>query len=224
MVGLGGAVYPQVIQRIYAAKSKKSLKQSLGAMVFMPLVTVLILFLLGVVSISYFAENEMVARDAVLPTMLRHWGSISNLAFGLTILVIVGLLAAIMSTADSVLLSLSSIIAKDILGKSILKESTDVKLTQVGKIFSWIIMFIMVLVALQPSISLWGLIELKMQLLVQTAPLFLLGIHARSVTSRGMMWGLSIGLGFALLTFMMDWKTITGIQSGLVGLALNVFA
>ena len=165
MIGLGGAVYPQVIQRIYAAKSVKTLQQSLGAMVFMPLATVLILFLLGVISIPHFADVEGVSKDTVLPEMLRFWGQSSSLAFGLTVMVIIGLLAAIMSTADSVLLSLSSIVAKDILGKSILKNAPEEQLTKAGKVFSWITMFIMVLVALQPQITLWGLIELKMQIL-----------------------------------------------------------
>ncbi|MBK8505354.1 MAG: hypothetical protein IPL46_26020 [Saprospiraceae bacterium] len=67
MIGLAGAVYPQVIQRIYAARSVKVLRQSLGAMVFMPLLTVLILFILGVISIPHFQGQESFASDAVLP-------------------------------------------------------------------------------------------------------------------------------------------------------------
>lgn len=224
MIGLGGAVYPQVIQRIYAAKSVKVLKQSLGAMVFMPLITVLILFLLGVLSIPHYSEVESVARDTVLPEMLQVWGQASDLAFGLTVLVIVGLLAAIMSTADSVLLSLSSIIAKDILGKSILKDAPESQLTKVGKISAWVIMFLMVLVALQPKITLWGLIELKMQILIQTTPLFLLGVHSNRVSSKGMMVGLCLGFGFAILAFLLGWKTILGVQAGLVGFGINVLA
>ena len=135
MIGLGGAVYPQVVQRIYAAKSVKVLRQSLGAMVFMPLITVLILFLLGVISIPHFAAAESISIDTVLPEMLRHWGQISPLAFGLSVLVIVGLLAAIMSTADSVLLSLSSIVAKDILGKILDEECERSKFDTSGENF-----------------------------------------------------------------------------------------
>lgn len=222
MIGLGGAVYPQVIQRIYAAKSVKTLKQSLGAMVFMPLATVLILFLLGFISIPHFAGSTGISKDTVLPQMLRLWGSQSTLAFGLMVMVIIGLLAAIMSTADSVLLSLSSIVAKDILGKSVLKNVPEERLTKAGKIFSWITMFIMVLVALQPKITLWGLIELKMQILIQTAPLFLLGVHSQKVNAKGMFVGLSVGFGFAILTFLMGIKTIGGVHAGLIGFGLNV--
>ncbi|WP_299556249.1 sodium:solute symporter family protein [Seonamhaeicola sp.] len=222
MIGLGGAVYPQVIQRIYAAKSIKSLRQSLGAMVVMPLVTVLILFLLGVISIPHFVDAQDVSKDTVLPIMLNVWGGDSALNFGLMVMVVVGLIAAIMSTADSVLLSLSSIVAKDILGKFRFKNASSERLTKIGKLFSWAIMFLMVLVALQPKITLWGLIELKMQILVQTAPLFLLGIHSQKVTSKGMFVGLCIGFVFATGAFFLGIKTIYNVHVGLIGFVLNI--
>ncbi len=224
MIGLGGAVYPQVIQRIYAAKTVKVLKQSLGAMVFMPLITVLILFLLGVISIPHFIEVSDASQDTALPQMLQVWGQESLLAFVLMIVVVLGLLAVIMSSADSILLSLSSIISKDILGKSILKNSSDQQLAKTGKMISWVIMFLIVLVALQPKITLWGLIELKMQIMVQIAPLFILGVHSKRVISAGMMAGLIIGFLFSITTFFMGYKTLAGIQSGLIGLLLNVIA
>lgn len=221
MIGLAGSVYPQVIQRIYAARSARVLRQSLGAMVFMPVLTVLVLFFLGYISIPHFENNPQIANDEVLPEMLRIWGQESQFTFFMTILVLIGLLAAIMSTADSVLLSLSSIIAKDILGKSILQNRSDQDLTRTGKAISWIIMFCMVLIALQPKITLWGLIELKMQILVQIAPLFLLGIYSRKVTATAMFYGLLIGFGFSVVTFLLGINTIGGIHAGLWGLLIN---
>ncbi|WP_422103770.1 sodium:solute symporter family protein [Winogradskyella sp.] len=222
MIGLGGAVYPQVIQRIYAAKSVKTLRNSLGAMIIMPLVTVLILFLLGVISIPHFIDSEGVSKDTVLPEMLHYWGSLSVFNFGLMIMVVVALIAAIMSTADSVLLSLSSIIAKDIFGKSKYKSASSEKLTKLGKLCSWVIMFIMVLVALHPKITLWGLIELKMQILVQVAPLFLLGVHSKTINSKGMFLGLAVGFLFATGAFLIGVKTIGNIHVGLIGFVLNI--
>jgi SSS family solute:Na+ symporter/sodium/pantothenate symporter len=123
-----------------------------------------------------------------------------------------------------VLLSLSSIIAKDILGKSVLKKAKDEQLTKIGKYFSWIIMVVMVLIALQPKITLWGLIELKMQILIQIAPLFLLGVHSQRITPKGMFWGLCIGLSFSFVAFIMSWRNFVGIQVGLIGFTLNIVA
>lgn len=193
-------------------------------MVVMPFITVLILFLLGMASIPHFTETEMVSKDSVLPTMLSYWGNTSTFHFGLTVVFMVGLVAAIMSTADSVLLSLSSIIAKDVFGKLKLKNGSSERLTKIGKMFSWGIMFLMVLIALQPKITLWGLIELKMQILVQVVPLFLLGIYSKRVTSQGMFIGLVIGFVFATGAFLLDIKTIAHIHVGLIGLVLNIIA
>lgn len=222
MVGMGAAVYPQVIQRIYASKSVKVLKQSLGAMVFMPLATVLVLFLLGMLSIPHIAEAKELASDAVLPYMLEIWSQQSSLAFTLAVMMVVGLLAATMSTADSVLLSLSSIVAKDMLGKSWMKAYPEDRLTKIGKLSSWLVMAIMVFWALQPHITLWGLIELKMQILIQIVPLFLLGLHHRHATGLAMMLGLCLGLGIAFTGFFMGIKTIWGIQLGFIAFLLNL--
>jgi len=222
MFGLGAAVYPQAIQRIYAAKTLTSLKRSLSFMVFMPTFTILILFLLGIISIPYLSEMEGLQRDSALPEMLRIWGQQSSVTFALTMLMIVGLLTAIMSTADSVLLSLSSILAKDILGNSVLKNAPDAKLTSTGKWLSWGIMLGIVVWALHPGITLWGLIELKMQLLVQVAPAFILGVHFPKMNPEVIMAGLMVGLFFSLSTFFFGFTTIYGIQSGLVGFGLNV--
>ncbi|MEM7371170.1 MAG: sodium:solute symporter family protein [Bacteroidota bacterium] len=222
MVGMGAAVYPQVIQRIYASRSIKVLKQSLGAMVFMPLVTVLILFLLGILSIPHFAEAESVASDAVLPQMLEIWSQHSPLALVFAVMMVVGLLAATMSTADSVLLSLSSIVAQDILGKSVMKTVPEERLTTIGKLVSWLVMASMVIWALQPQITLWGLIELKMQILVQIVPLFLLGLHDQRFDGYAALAGLCAGLFIALTGFFFGIKTIGGIQLGLIGFGLNM--
>ena len=51
LVGLGGALYPQSVQRIYAAKSAKVLRKSLMVMAFLPLTTTLIAVGYGVYSI-----------------------------------------------------------------------------------------------------------------------------------------------------------------------------
>ncbi len=221
MIGIGASVYPQAIQRIYAARSTSALKRSLSFMVFMPLITVMVLFILGIISIPHLANLTEIPRDSVLPEMLKLWGQRSALTFGLTVLVIVGLLAAIMSTADSVLLSLSSIMAKDILGASILKDAPDKLLTKWGKGISWAIMAVMILWSLNPQITLWGLIELKMQLLVQTAPAFILGFYLSGLKPQAVFIGLLVGLAFSLTAFIAGHSTVYGIQSGFIGLLLN---
>ncbi len=222
MVGMGAAIYPQAIQRLYAARSLRTLRRSLSWMVIMPMFTVLILFLLGVLSIpQYEMFDESVSQDAVLPEMLHFWSEQSVAAEILVLLITVGLIAAIMSTADSVLLSMSSIIVKDMVAKNRWSLAPEEKLTRFGKWISILIMMVLIFWALNPQVTLFGLIELKMQLLVQLAPLFLLGLYYK-VRSKSLFLGLLTGLFISLFCFLQGVKDLWYIQIGVVALVVNV--
>lgn len=221
MVGMGAAIYPQAIQRLYAARSLRSLKRSLSWMVIMPMFTVLILFLLGVLSIPHYEIIEGSGQDAVLPEMLHYWSEQSVIAGILVLLITVGLIAAIMSTADSVLLSMSSIIVKDIIAKNKWSSLPEEKLTRYGKWISVIIMVALIFWALNPQVTLFGLIELKMQLLIQLAPLFLFGLYYNT-RSQSLFLGLMIGLIIAIVCFLLGVKNLWHVQIGVIALVINV--
>ncbi len=159
LIGFAAAVYPQAIQRIYAARSTKALKGALQVMIFMPLVTMPAVMLVGLVGVRRLSGLAGIGADQVLPLLLREWASTSLLAYAMAVLVVTGTLAAIMSTADSVLLSLSSILAKDLLGKTVLRHAPEERLTRLGNRLSWLIMGLLALIAFSPRITLWGLIE-----------------------------------------------------------------
>ena len=135
LIGFSGAVYPHAIQRIYAARSTHSLKRAFSVMVFLPLVTTGIMFLVGILAIGELSEGG--DPDQVMPALLTMWADQSTLLFGLSVLVITAIVAAVMSTADSVLLSLSSILAKDVIGTTRLPGAAQHRLTRIGKRLAW---------------------------------------------------------------------------------------
>jgi len=221
LIGFSAAVYPQAIQRIYAARNIRVLKRSLSLMVFMPLVTMTLVLLIGILAIQEFAELEGVAGDQVMPLLLRQWAQQSYWLYAMAILVVTGILAAIMSTADSALLTLSSILAKDILGSTLLKHAVEARLTQIGKLLSWLIMAVLIPIAVVPRITLWGLTELKMEILIQVSPLFLLGLTWRKFTARAAVVGLLGGIALALGLTLNGYSKVWGIHAGVLGGALN---
>ena len=82
------------------------------------------------------------------------------------------------STADSVLLSLGSTLAADLLGRA----HRDAAATRLGKRIAAVVMVAMAGLALVArDVTLWGLIELKMELLIQCVPVFLLALHWRGL-------------------------------------------
>ncbi|MEZ4290584.1 MAG: hypothetical protein R3E53_08655 [Myxococcota bacterium] len=78
-------------------------------MTFMPLVTTLVVTLIEVAAIARFEIDEAVAADGVVPMLLADWGARGGPGTAAALVVFVGALSAIMSTADS-LLSLGSLL------------------------------------------------------------------------------------------------------------------
>ncbi|MCY3771786.1 MAG: hypothetical protein OXG98_07185 [Gemmatimonadetes bacterium] len=83
-------------------------------------------------------------------------------------------------------------------------------------------MAILVLIALTPDLTLWGLIELKMEVLIQTAPLFVLGALWPRFNATGAAAGLAAGTMLAAGLTLAGMGKVWGWHAGVMGLALNV--
>jgi len=158
-----------------------------------------------------------VEADTVMPRILAEWAEVGPFRAVLAIVVFVGALAAIMSTADSVLLSLSSIVAVDLLDRS--PDAGDT--TRLGKRVAAGIMVGAVLLALWPRLTLWRLIELKMELLIQCVPAFLIAIHWSRLRAGPTLAGIVVGSLLAGGAALLGTKRIEGVHVGVIGLALN---
>jgi SSS family solute:Na+ symporter/sodium/pantothenate symporter len=222
LLGFGGAVYPQAIQRIYAARSTRALKRSLQLMIFMPLVTMSVVVLVGLAGVRRFPGLDRVEADQIMPMLLRELATESTLAYVMAVLVVTGVLAAIMSTADSVLLTLSSIISKDFLGKTLLKGAPEARLTHVGKWLSWLIIGPLAWIALSPRITLWGLTELKMEILIQVSPVFVLGSLWSGLDKRAAFVGMLVGVVGAVGMAFVGVESLLGFHTGVVAWGVNL--
>jgi SSS family solute:Na+ symporter/sodium/pantothenate symporter len=94
-------------------------------------------------------------------------------------------------------------------------------LTQVGKLLSWVMMAAVALVALVPRITLWGLTELKMEILAQLSPLFLLGLTWRRFTAGPALLGIVAGTGLAIGLTLNGYGRVWGIHAGVLGVGVN---
>ncbi|MDJ0785971.1 MAG: sodium:solute symporter family protein [Myxococcota bacterium] len=217
LMGVASILYPQAIQRIYAARTGRTLGRAFALMGFMPLTTTLVVTLIGLAAIPRFEALGTIEADTVMPRLLGEWAATGPAAAALAVVVFIGALAAIMSTADSVLLSLGSILALDVVGRSREDEGT----TRLGKRIAMVVMGLAVLVALNPRFTLWRLIELKMELLIQCAPAFLLALHWRGLRAGPVLLGLVAGTLVAAGAALFGWKRVEGIHVGVIGLVIN---
>lgn len=226
IVGFGISLYPQAIQRIYAAKSKLVLKRSLQVMVFLPLVTTLFMLTVGWVGAAKIPGLGKEASDTITVQMLNFIVAEVPQMQILLVVFVAAVFAAIMSTVDSSLLSISSSITKDIYAP-LRPHSSQAELTLFGKLISWILMAAMTILALITQDTIWRLIEIKLELLIQITPAILLGIHTKRVSAGPVFAGLIVGTIITLL-YVITIKLGSnipvrpfGIHAGLWGLLVN---
>ncbi|HEB88029.1 MAG TPA: sodium:solute symporter family protein [Deltaproteobacteria bacterium] len=216
LMGLASVLYPQAIQRVFAARDGRSLKRSFAAMSFMPLVTTLVVTLIGVAAIARFEISEAVAADEVVPRLLHDWGSGGGIGSWAALLVFLGALSAIMSTADSCLLSLGSLLSRDLLGRG----GRDAKATALGKRLAALILIATIPFALWRDLTLWRLIELKMELLIQCVPAFLIALHWSRLRAGPVFAGIVVGTLFSV-GLTLNGVTLGGLHVGVAGCLLN---
>lgn len=218
LMGLASVLYPQAIQRVFAAESGHALRRSFAGMTFMPLATTLIVTLIGVAAIARFDIESAVDTDGVVPMLLAEWGAAGGFATAAALIVFLGALSAIMSTADSCLLSLGSLLSRDLLGA----EGTDAAATRLGKRLAAVVLLATIPFALARELTLWRLIELKMELLVQCVPAFLIALHWPGLKTGPALSGIVAGTLFSVTLTFSDVTRIGGVHVGLVGCGVNV--
>jgi len=101
-------MFPQLFQRFMAARDEKTLNASI---VFYPLITTFLFFLtvsIGVMGRLVFPDLPVSQSDTIFPLLLQKYTGVF-----LSTLLLTGSIAALMSTMDSQLLTLTSIVTVD---------------------------------------------------------------------------------------------------------------
>ncbi|MDH5672054.1 MAG: sodium:solute symporter family protein [Myxococcales bacterium] len=226
LVSFGVSIYPHAVQRIYAARDALALRRSLSLMLLMPFVTTLLMILLGILGAARFpglsrGESEQIVLHVLLDLVT------ARPEFSLLVVVLVcATVAAIMSTVDSALLSIASLVTQDLY--ALLRPDAGQKqLTAFGKRFSWALMALLVYLAVALPQTLWRLTEVKLEVLCQAAPAVFLGLHRPEVPARAVLLGMGAGLGLTLVLLLGDLLGLPvvakplGVHAGVWGVALN---
>ncbi|GAX59629.1 sodium solute symporter family protein [Candidatus Scalindua japonica] len=226
IIFFGISIYPQAIQRIYAAKDAKTLKRSFQIMIFMPFVTTFFLVIAGMVGMNRFPGLDKRGSEEITMLLLNDMAMYIPGAKYFIILFLSAAVAAIMSTVDSALLAISSLFTQDIY-RRIWPTASQSHLTGTGKIFSWSIMACMAYFATSLPQTIWRLTEMKLEVLCQVAPAIFLGLHFKSIRGITILGGLSIGISVTLFIMFSENMGVPivpkpwGIHAGVWGLIAN---
>ena len=222
MVGLAAAMYPHAIQRVYAAESERTLRRSLAGMAWMPLVTTGVVFVIGIAGISLYPGLSEAASEQLVGRMANDVAALNPVMYLLMVLFFGGVVAAIVSTADSALLSFASMVSRDVYAPLFGKDSDEGRQVMVGKVVSVIAIGVLLVIAWNPPGTLYSIFVLKLELLVQIAPAFIIGLYWRRLSALPALVGVVAGAALAGALAMAAYESPTGVPNGLIGLAVNL--
>ncbi len=222
LVGVGAAVYPHAIQRIYAAKSERVLKKSLSRMAWMPFITSGMVFIIGILGIKAFPGLEKAESEKLIGMVANVIASRSALNYWMMMILYTGIIGAIMSTTDSVILALSSLISNDIYGRFVKPDAKEKDKVLWGKVVGICIVLVLLIIAWKPPATLYEIFVLKFEILIQVAPAFLLGLYWKKLNKTGVLLGMIAGAIVASGMTFAGVKTLYGIHGGVIGLAVNM--
>ena len=181
----GGMFAPYVVQRMYAAKDGKTIVRMAGTLA--PFYTLVLLLPAMLIGFAGRAMGVDVANaDNILVTVMSTYSPL------FCILVVIGILAAGMSTISSLLVTSTSIISIDIV-KTLKKDVSDKTLRNIGR-YTTIAMLVIAVFYSQMSIP--GIATLMNMSMAGFSQAFWpsLGLFWKRASKQGAFWGYTIGV------------------------------
>ncbi len=231
--GLGYFGMPHILVRFMAVKSDKELNKSKGVAIVWVALSLFFACFIGVLGRAYLSPDALVAggSEQVFIEMIKKLFMEDIKVPFIAGLFLCGILAAIMSTADSQLLVSASSVAEDIYKGLIKKEADDKKVLMVSKLTVIVIAIIAYIIALNPNNTIMGLVSNAWAGLgAAFGPLVILSLFWKRTNFQGAVAGVVTG---ALTVIVWDYLPLvngatigktTGLYSLVVGFALSIIA
>ena len=208
-----------IIQRALAAKSTTEARNGLIFAAFLSLIVAVIIVLPGVIASDLFADR-ITSRDQAFPFLVKEL-----LPVGVTGLVIASLIAAIISSLNSMCNSVATIFTMDIYRKIKPDQLTNDQMITVGRIVTAACLIIAVVIA--PSLTKMGrLFSFIQEYTGFVSPgvlcVFLMGLLWKRATSSGAMAALllTIPLSVYFKFFMPEMAFLNRMMITFVGLVV----
>lgn len=190
---------PQVVQRLYIPRDIKAYRRMVRYFSIYGFIYTIVCVFLGLVFRSYVAtslphlEKILISsRDSVTPTVLLYTHPI------LASTVFVGIVAAAISTSNSIVLSVASCIAKD-LYTAYSKKASESRAILVTYISMVLMIAIASVIAIQRIAYIVELSVTSSAILIPIAPITLIGLY-REPKRRGLLYAVSsLAIGLTIM-------------------------
>ena len=233
--GLGYCGMPHILIRFMAIKNEKELKKSSTIAIIWVVLSLALAVLIGLIGRAFlmpvilgetagaaFAESvfiEMIKKVFMEKLPLAFVGG----------LFLCGILAAIMSTADSQLLVCSSSVSADIYKDIMKPDASTQQVLKIGRITTVVVALLAIAIAWDPNSSIMGLVSNAWAGLgAAFGPLVVMSLFWKRTNLPGAIAGLVSGAGTVLIWDylpLMNGQTIgavTGLYSLAVGFVVSI--
>lgn len=229
--GLGYMGMPHILVRFMAVKDEKELNKSKGIAIIWVALSLAFACIIGVVGRAYLHPVLLTdgAEENVFIEMIIKIFTQDINAPVIGGIFLCGVLAAIMSTADSQLLVSASSVAEDIYLGVLGKKADDKKVMLVSRITVVAIAVLAYLIALDPNNSIMGLVSNAWAGLGSAfGPIVVLALFWKRTNLQGAIAGIASG---AIAVILWDYiplvggqtlGTVTGLYSLVVGFSLSL--
>ena len=233
--GLGYCGMPHIIIRFFAIKSEKEVKKSASIAIIWDIIASSMALVVALVGRAFLApvilgetKGAPSSESVFIEMIQKVFMDYLPLAF-IGGIFLCGILAAIMSTADSQLLMCSSSVSQDIY-KGLIKKDADGKtLLKIGRIVTIIIALLAIVIAWNPNSSVMDLVsDAWAGLGAAFGPLIVMSLFWKRTNLPGAVAGLVSGALTVIIWDylpLVDGKTIgaaTGLYSLLVGFIISL--
>ncbi|MEG1847980.1 MAG: sodium/proline symporter PutP [Lachnospiraceae bacterium] len=228
--GLGYCGMPHILVRFMAVKNEKELNKSKSVAIIWVAISLLFACAIGVIGRAYLPTIlEGAASEKVFIEMIIKVFT-SDLAMPIVGgIFLCGILAAIMSTADSQLLVTASSVAEDIFKGVIKKDADDKTVLRISRVTVIAVAVLAYVIALNPDSSIMGLVSNAWAGLGSAfGPIVLLSLFWKRTNLQGAIAGIASG---ALTVLVWDYipmiagqtlGDVTGLYSLVVGFGISL--
>lgn len=229
--GLGYFGMPHILVRFMAVKSEKEMTKSKGVAITWVTISLFMAAVIGIVGRAYMDFDYMneVGTEKIFIEMIKK---VFTQEINLPIIAgifLCGILAAIMSTADSQLLVSASAVAEDIYKGIIRKDADDKTVMMISRIIIVVIAVIAYVIAWNPNSSVMGLVsDAWAGLGAAFGPLVLMSLFWKRTNLPGAIAGLVSGAATVIIWDYIPLlagetiKAATGLYSLAVGFPISL--
>lgn len=158
--GLGYFGMPHILIRFMAVKSNSEIKKSRKIAITWVVISLAASCLIGLIARGYLTQPlDKSTSETVFIRVIQQFFSTNGILIFIGGIFLCGILAAIMSTADSQLLVTASAVSEDMYKGVIKKKASEKSALWVGKIAVIVVAVVAFVIAINPNSSVMGLVS-----------------------------------------------------------------